>query len=126
MTWYQSTDQLPPPGTMDMYAGDGLTYKHFKGDVLYPFGYGLSYTKFSYSKLSLNASSVGACDTFSITVTISNTGGVDGDEVVQVYATQHPDGALASVPRPRQGQGARCGRASAPAPPRHACRSARR
>ena len=48
VTFYKSLDQLPP---FESYAMDGRTYRYFKGEPLYPFGFGLSYTKFAYSKL---------------------------------------------------------------------------
>lgn len=98
VTWYKSTTDLPVnTGEMDMYAGNGLTYRYFKGDVMYPFGYGLSYTTFSYSDLKIDSLTVGPCDSFKVTVTVRNTGSMDGDEVVQVYVKQ-PE---ATVPVPR-------------------------
>ena len=62
-----------------------------------PFGHGLSYTQFEYSNLVLNTSSIHPCDVIGLNVTVANTGKVDGDEVIQVYAKQ-PD---ATVPVPR-------------------------
>jgi beta-glucosidase len=65
--------------------------------VVFPFGHGLSYTDFSYSGLSVSSSTISACDKFELTVTVTNTGKTDGDEVVQIYA-KLPD---ATVPTTR-------------------------
>ncbi|GGN94667.1 glycoside hydrolase family 3 C-terminal domain-containing protein [Saccharibacillus kuerlensis] len=86
MTWYKSVDQLPEFMDYDIIQGN-RTYRYFEGDVLYPFGYGLSYTTFSYDSLKLDQPSVeGSEDArIGLTVTVSNTGELDGDEVVQIY-----------------------------------------
>lgn len=101
-TWYNSTEDLTAPEEQNESEGKGMTYryiKNYRGAVVYPFGHGLSYTTFSYSKLSVNAgaASTGPCDAIAVTVTVTNTGSVDGDEVIQVYA-QTPD---ATVPTAR-------------------------
>jgi beta-glucosidase len=59
--------------------------RYFTGKPLYPFGYGLSYTKFSYSDLSVPAQAVAAGQPVGADVTVTNTGNVAGDEVVQLY-----------------------------------------
>jgi beta-glucosidase len=82
VTFYKSVDQLPP---FEDYAMKGRTYRYFTGTPLYPFGYGLSYTKFSYSDLSIPQVSVAAGDPLSADVTVKNDGSRDGDEVVQLY-----------------------------------------
>ena len=64
---------------------EGRTYRYFKGEPLYPFGYGLSYTKFSYSNLTLPDGPINAGDPLHASVTVTNTGKVAGDEVVQLY-----------------------------------------
>ncbi|MBP1905333.1 beta-glucosidase [Paenibacillus turicensis] len=82
MTWYKSVDQLPAFMDYDIIKGE-RTYQYFKGEVLYPFGHGLSYTKFSYDSISLDRQKL---DTLNITVTLTNTGNCDGEEVVQLYS----------------------------------------
>lgn len=62
------------------------TYRYFRGKPLYPFGYGLSYTTFSYDKLEVEQNhSVG--EPLQLSVTVKNTGQLAGDEVVQVYVS---------------------------------------
>lgn len=75
-TWPKSLDQLPP--MMDYDIRHGRTYTYFKGEPLYPFGYGLSYTTFKYSRLRFHAGTV--------SVDVTNTGKRAGSEVVQLYA----------------------------------------
>ncbi len=82
VTFYKSVDQIPP---FEDYAMKGRTYRYFTGTPLYPFGYGLSYTKFSYSDLSIPTQTVAAGDPISADVTVTNSGSHDGDEVVQLY-----------------------------------------
>lgn len=80
-TFYRNLAQLPDFEDYDMA---GHTYRFFKGEPLFPFGYGLSYTTFKYGKMRL-ASSVKVGETAKITVPVTNTGSRDGEEVVQVY-----------------------------------------
>ena len=61
------------------------TYRYFNGKPLYPFGYGLSYTTFKYSDLSVPTQAVAAGQPVDAEVTVTNTGKVAGDEVVQIY-----------------------------------------
>jgi beta-glucosidase len=82
ITFYTGVDQLPP---FEDYAMKGRTYRYFEGTPLYPFGYGLSYTTFSYSGLKLPTSAVKAGDPVVAEATVTNTGKVAGDEVVQLY-----------------------------------------
>jgi beta-glucosidase len=94
VTFYQSADQLPPFGD---YRMDGRTYRYFKGQVLYPFGYGLSYTRFHYQAPALSAASIKAGEATSVTVALTNTGRRDGDEVVQLYVAKPGDSANPSL-----------------------------
>ncbi|MBN1291095.1 MAG: glycoside hydrolase family 3 C-terminal domain-containing protein, partial [Candidatus Latescibacteria bacterium] len=83
VTFYQSVDQLP---TFEDYTMKGKTYRYFGGDPLYTFGYGLSYTTFSYSGLKL-PETVKPGDTVPVAVTVQNTGDLAGEEVVQFYVS---------------------------------------
>jgi beta-glucosidase len=83
-TFYASTDQLPPFDNYDI-INHGRTYMYFEKPVLYPFGYGLSYTTFKYSNLRLSANKIGKDGSIKIGCTVQNTGNYTGDEVVQVY-----------------------------------------
>jgi beta-glucosidase len=82
ITFYTGVDQLPP---FEDYAMKGRTYRYFEGKPLYPFGYGLSYTTFSYSGLTLPKSAIKEGDALTAEVTVTNTGKRDGDEVAQLY-----------------------------------------
>jgi beta-glucosidase len=92
VTFYKSTDQLPP---FEDYSMKERTYKYFTITPLYPFGHGLSYTNFEYSGLD-TPKSVKAGDPVNVSITVKNTGKLAGDEVVQVYITDR----AASVPVP--------------------------
>jgi len=81
VTYYKSVDQLPP---FTDYNMAGRTYRYFEGKPLYPFGYGLSYTRFEYSNLK-SLEEVKAGENFRISVEIKNVGTMAGDEVVQLY-----------------------------------------
>jgi beta-glucosidase len=82
LTFYRSVDDLPP---FEDYNMAGRTYRYFDGEVLYPFGYGLSYTSFSYDNLLLEKDEMGADETITVSVDLSNSGHLDGEEVVQLY-----------------------------------------
>lgn len=84
MTWYKSTEQLPDLMDYDIIKGK-RTYQYFDGDVLYPFGHGLSYSRFHYSGLSLSQPKITAEGSVTVTVTVRNEGQLAGDEVVQLY-----------------------------------------
>lgn len=81
MTWYQNTDTLPPITDYDIIQ-HGRTYQYYDGDVLYPFGYGLTYSKLAYEKLSVELYDY---TSLKISFEIKNNGEVTTDEVVQVY-----------------------------------------
>jgi len=95
-TWPRSADQLPP--RMDYNIRDGYTYMYFKGEPLYPFGFGLSYTSFKLSNLRTSAPTLAKDGKLTITVDVTNTGSRAGDQVVQLYV-RHPK---SKVERPRQ------------------------
>lgn len=82
VTFYKETDQLPP---FDDYSMQGRTYRYSKNEPLYPFGHGLSYTRFEYSNLTFDRTSVGVDGSLQASVTVKNVGARAGDEVVQWY-----------------------------------------
>ena len=86
-TWPKSIDQLPK--MMDYNIRNGRTYMYFKGEPLYPFGYGLSYTTFRYSNLKTSSARLASDGTLQVNVDVTNTGSYAGDEVVQLYV-KHP------------------------------------
>jgi len=82
-TWPKSLDQLPE--MLDYNIRNGRTYMYFKSEPLYPFGFGLSYTTFSYSNLRTSAENLSRNGSITVSVDIANTGKKAGDEVVQLY-----------------------------------------
>ncbi len=82
VTFYASLDQLP---AFSDYSMKGRTYRFFKGEPLYRFGYGLSYTQFSYSGLRLSSENVTAGNTLIVDADVRNAGNVAGDEVAELY-----------------------------------------
>jgi beta-glucosidase len=82
-TWVKSVTDLPD--MMDYSIRKGRTYMYFKGEPLYPFGFGLSYTRFEYSSLRTSAASIGSNGTVTVSVDVRNAGTRAGDEVVQLY-----------------------------------------
>ena len=82
VTFYKGVEQLPP---FEDYAMKNRTYRYFEGQPLYPFGYGLSYSKFEYSNLRLSASTLNAGDPLSVDADVKNTSDRDGDEVAALY-----------------------------------------
>lgn len=102
-TWYTAeglaaigdiTDYRMRPDPATGYPG--RTYRYTTAPVQFPFGFGLSYASFAYSGLAVSPPAPGPCDTVAVTVTVANTGAVDGDEVVQLYVSLPG----ASVPSP--------------------------
>ena len=85
VTFYSSTSELADFKDYNMQAGKGFTYRYYKGEALYPFGHGLSYTNFKYSKLTTEKTNINEKETFKISFNVKNIGDYDGDEVVQVY-----------------------------------------
>ena len=101
VTWYKSVDDLPALADYSLRGGagkNGRTYMYFNKDVSYEFGYGLSYTTFEYSNFTISKKSLTPNDKVTITADVKNTGGVDGDEVVQIYV-KTPE-SPASLERP--------------------------
>ena len=92
VTFYKSIDDLPP---FRDYGMEGKTYRYYKGEPLYPFGYGLSYTNFTYSNLKV-AKRVKVTGKIDISVDVQNSGSRGGDEVAQLYVTD----VAASAPVP--------------------------
>ena len=90
-TWPRSLAQLPP--MMDYNIRDGRTYMYFHGQPLFPFGYGLSYTKFKYSDLKTSSPVLTGDGTIFVSVNVKNTGQRAGAEVVQLYV-RHKGSAL--------------------------------
>ena len=82
LTFPKSLDQLPP---FEDYAMTGRTYRYATEEPLFPFGFGLSYTRFSYSDLRLESTRIQAGDSLSLHCTLTNSGPVDADEVAQIY-----------------------------------------
>ena len=100
-TWFKTVGDLPHITDYTLRGGagkNGRTLWYFDKPVSYEFGYGLSYTTFEYSNFQISKSAVTPDDEIVICVDVANTGGIDGDEVVQVYMTT-PD-APASLQRP--------------------------
>ncbi len=93
VTFYKSEEQLPP---YEDYAMAGRTYRYFDGDVLYPFGHGLSYSNFVYSNLMVTPGKIEEGNKITLSVDVTNQSQKDGDEVVQVYIK----GNKASFPVP--------------------------
>ncbi|AVT39263.1 glycoside hydrolase family 3 C-terminal domain-containing protein [Plantactinospora sp. BB1] len=100
-TWYRDAGQLPPIDDYAIRGGDGRpgrTYMYFDGEVSYPFGHGLGYSGFGYSKLRVDRRTAHADDTVRVGVNVTNTGRVPGAEVVQLYVST--PGAPAGLERP--------------------------
>jgi beta-glucosidase len=91
ITFFKSLAQLPPYAS---YAMSNRTYRYFSEEPLYPFGYGLSYSGFTYSGASVGPDSTDANSSVAVRVVVSNSSSIAGDEVVQLYVS-HPgvDGA---------------------------------
>jgi beta-glucosidase len=86
LTFYKSVAQLPD---FTDYSMAHRTYRYFTGEVLYPFGHGLSYTTFAYTDPRVSSARVTARDSVNVSANVTNSGGMDGDEVVELYAS-HP------------------------------------
>jgi beta-glucosidase len=93
-TWPRSLDQLPP--MMDYDIRHGRTYMYFQGRPLFPFGHGLSYSRFSYAGLRTSAETLAADGEVTVSLDLTNEGSRAGDEVVQMYVAW----PASRVPRP--------------------------
>ncbi len=96
--YYGSSHTAIPQSPADFfdYSMANRTYRYFKGEPLYAFGYGLSYTTFDYSEIELSDKIVKTDGSIKVSVKVKNTGKVDGEEVVQLYL-RHID---SPVPQP--------------------------
>ena len=96
VTFYKSTSQLPD---FQDYKMDNRTYRYFKGEPLYAFGYGQSYTQFNFGKAKLSKKSIKQGRGVSITIPVTNTGKKAGAEVVQVYvkSLSNPNAPIKSL-----------------------------
>jgi beta-glucosidase len=95
VTFYASLDSLP---AFTDYALKGRTYRYFQGKPLWGFGYGLSYTTFTYGPVKLSTDSLKAGDPVTATISVTNSGATDGEEVVEAYLkTPQKDGPIQSL-----------------------------
>jgi beta-glucosidase len=108
-TWISSIDQLPP--ILDYNIRNGRTYMYKKSASLFPFGYGLTYTSFSYSGLKPDKSTLKNNEVINFSFNLQNTGNYDSDEVTQLYVSfpeskvDRPDIALKGFKRVFVGKG---------------------
>ena len=94
VTFPKSLDQLP---AYENYHMAGRTYRYLTAEPMYPFGYGLSYAKFTYPSLKLASAKIARNQPVEVTATVTNSGQVEGEEVVQLYLT-HPPKAGTQTP----------------------------
>lgn len=93
VTFYKSVEDLPP---FEDYRMEGRTYRYFRGEPLYPFGHGLSFTTFEFENLHIEPAEVKAGERVVVSLEVTNTGDRAGDEIVQLYL-RHLD---APIPHP--------------------------
>jgi beta-glucosidase len=85
VTFYRSEDDLP---AFTDYSMENRTYRYFDGPVLYPFGHGLSYTRFAYSGVQASPGDIRADEAVEVSVVVANAGDRAGDEIVQLYVSR--------------------------------------
>lgn len=88
ITFYQNIQQLPD---FENYGMEGRTYRYFRGEPLYPFGYGLSYSKFEYGKIKTTKRKIRKKGSVDLVIPVTNTSAVDGFETVQLYVKKEDD-----------------------------------
>ncbi len=115
VTFYRSIEELPP---FEDYRMEGRTYRYFRGEPTYAFGFGRSFTTFRYGEAAVAPASGDAGTTFRVSVSVENTGTRAGDEVVQLYVAREAGGAgvatAAAAPSPIDGSPASEGSRSRP------------
>lgn len=89
ITFPKSLDQLPP---YEDYSMQGRTYRYMEKEPMYPFGFGLGYSQFTYDDISLDDEKIKTKQQTTLRCTVTNTGAVAADEVVQFYVTDHESG----------------------------------
>ena len=94
VTFPRSYDQLPP---FEDYSMKGRTYRYMKAEPLYPFGFGLSYTTFAYSGLTVSKAKIRRGEPVTVEVTVTNTGRYASDEVAELYVTHENAGDSAAL-----------------------------
>ena len=95
-TWYRGTDELPD--FHDYNIVHGRTYMYFKGQPLYPFGHGLSYTTFRYDNLRLSNAILRPGETITVSLEVKNTGHREGDEIIQLYIHAASEAKIRPMP----------------------------
>jgi len=95
VTFYKSVKDLP---NFEDYSMKNRTYRYFSGEPLYPFGYGLSYSDFAYSNMKMiNQTKIG--EKVNVSVDVTNTSNIDGEEVVQLYISNKTKGIDVELPK---------------------------
>ena len=94
ITFPKSVDQLPP---YEDYSMQGRTYRYMTDEPLYPFGFGLSYTDFEYGDVELSGTELTEDSPLEVTITVKNSGKMDGHEVVQLYFSSDSEGEGAPI-----------------------------
>jgi beta-glucosidase len=94
VTFYESVAQLPPFADYHM---EGRTYRYFRGEAVFPFGFGLSYTRFKYADLQISRPAAGPGDRVDVALAVKNVGSRAGEEVVQLYVRDAQPGGGAAI-----------------------------